>query len=408
MSALLKLDIYDIGQIPPLGHVPRFMRAWTIRPERQGPPESALREEIVPVPRIGADEALILVMAAGLNYNGIWAALGRPVPVFSLHHQDFHIPGSDAAGIVWAVGDSVRQFKVGDEVVVHCHQDDGMDEECNGGDPMHSPTQRIWGYETPHGSFAQFTKVQARQLMPRPQHLGWEASSCYTLTLATAYRMLYGHPPHVVSPGSKVLIWGGAGGLGSMAIQLTAAGGGSAIAVVSGPERAEFVRRLGASGIIDRTAFECWYPPPPPEDLGACSAFLKEGRKFGAAIRKLTGGDDVDLVFEHPGAATFAISCLVCKRGGMVVFCASTTGYALTFDSRFVWTRQKRIQGSHFANTRQANAANRLVASGVIQPALGHVYGWHELPHAHSLMLQNRHPPGNHCIRVAACPTGAA
>jgi crotonyl-CoA carboxylase/reductase len=55
----------------------------------------------------------------------------------------------------------VKRWKVGDEVVVHCNQDDGDDEECNGGDPMFSPSQRIWGYETPDGSFAQFCRVQA-------------------------------------------------------------------------------------------------------------------------------------------------------------------------------------------------------------------------------------------------------
>ena len=90
----------------------------------------------------------------------------------------------------------MKRWKVGDEVVVHCNQDDGDDEECNGGDPMFSASQRIWGYETPDGSFAQFCRVQDRQLMARPQHLTWEESACYTLTLATAYRMLFGHEPH--------------------------------------------------------------------------------------------------------------------------------------------------------------------------------------------------------------------
>ena len=87
----------------------------------------------------------------------------------------------------------MKRWKVGDEVVIHCNQDDGDDEECNGGDPMYSPCQRIWGYETPDGSFAQFCQVQSRQLMPRPKHLTWEEAACYTLTLATAYRMLFGH-----------------------------------------------------------------------------------------------------------------------------------------------------------------------------------------------------------------------
>ena len=99
--------------------------------------------------------------------------------------------------MVWAVGSKVRRWKVGDEVIVHCNQDDGDDEDCNGGDPLLSPSQRIWGYETPDGSFAQFCRVQSRQLMQKPAHLPWEEAACYTLTLATAYRMLFGHPPHI-------------------------------------------------------------------------------------------------------------------------------------------------------------------------------------------------------------------
>ena len=180
-------DLYEVGEIPPLGHVPEKMYAWVIRRDRHGPPEQAMQVEVVPTPKdLDPDEVLILVMAAGVNYNGVWAALGTPISVFDVHKAEYHIAGSDAAGIVYAVGSRVKRWKVGDEVVVHCNQDDGDDEECNGGDPMFSPSQRIWGYETPDGSFAQFAKVQGRQLMKRPQHLTWEESACYTLTLATA------------------------------------------------------------------------------------------------------------------------------------------------------------------------------------------------------------------------------
>ncbi|HYF54500.1 MAG TPA: alcohol dehydrogenase catalytic domain-containing protein, partial [Salinarimonas sp.] len=183
---------YGIGEIPPLGYVPSTMTAWAIRRERHGPPEEAMVEEEVPTWAIGDDEVLVLVMAAGINYNGVWAALGQPISPFDGHKADIHIAGSDASGIVWAVGAKVKRWKVGDAVIVHCNQDDGDDEECNGGDPMFSSSQRIWGYETPDGSFAQFCRVQSRQLMVKPAHLTWEEAACYTLTLATAYRMLFG------------------------------------------------------------------------------------------------------------------------------------------------------------------------------------------------------------------------
>ena len=163
-------SLYEVGEIPPLGHVPDQMYAWCIRRERHGNPDTAMQVEVVETPKdLAPDEVLVMVMAAGVNYNGVWASLGRPISPFDGHGAPYHIAGSDASGIVWAIGSKVKRFKVGDEVVVHCNQDDGDDEECNGGDPMFSPSQRIWGYETPDGSFAQFCRVQSRQLMPRPR-----------------------------------------------------------------------------------------------------------------------------------------------------------------------------------------------------------------------------------------------
>ena len=397
-----KKDLYEIGEIPPLGHVPKQMYAWAIRRERHGPPTEAMQVEVVDLPELDSHDVLVLVMAAGVNYNGIWAGLGVPVSPFDIHKAEYHIAGSDASGVVYAVGSKVKRWKVGDEVVVHCNQDDGDDEECNGGDPMFSPSQRIWGYETPDGSFAQFCRVQDRQLMQRPLHLTWEESACYTLTLATAYRMLFGHRPHILRPGHNVLVWGASGGLGSMAIQLIATAGANAIGVISDDEKRDFVLSLGAKGVINRKNFDCWGRLP---DVGSegFGDYMKACRKFGKAIWDITGkGNDVDFVFEHPGEQTFPVSCFVVKRGGMVVFCAGTTGYNLTMDARFVWMRQKRIQGSHFANLKQAAQANTLVVERRIDPCMSEVLGWHDIPRAHVKMWKNQHKPGNMAVLVQA------
>ncbi len=395
-------DLYEVGEVPPLGHVPKQMYAWAIRRERHGPPEDAMKVEVVDTPEIDPDEVLILVMAAGVNYNGVWAALGTPISPFDVHKAEYHIAGSDAAGIVYKVGSKVKRFKVGDEVVVHCNQDDGDDEECNGGDPMNSPSQRIWGYETPDGSFAQFARVQSRQLMPRAKHLTWEESACYTLTLATAYRMLFGHRPHILRPGHNVLVWGASGGLGSMAIQLIATAGANAIGVISDESKREFVLSLGAKGVINRKNFDCWGQLP-PVNSPEYGDYLKRTRAFGKAIWDITGkGNDVDFVFEHPGEQTFPVSCFIVKRGGMVVFCAGTTGYNLTFDARFVWMRQKRIQGSHFANLKQASQANQLVIERRLDPCMSEVFSWDDIPRAHTKMWKNEHKPGNMAVLVTA------
>ncbi len=396
-------ELYEVGEIPPLGHVPETMYAWTIRREREGPPEQAMQVEVVPTPELDSHEVLVLVMAAGVNYNGVWACLGTPVSTFDVHKADYHVAGSDAAGIVWAVGSKVARWQAGDEVVVHCNQDDGDDEECNGGDPMLSPSQRIWGYETPDGSFAQFARVQARQLMPRPRHLTWEESACYILTLATAYRMLFGHRPHILRPGHNVLVWGASGGLGSMAVQLIATAGANAIGVISDESKRDYVLSLGAKGIVNRSDFDCWGQLPPIDDAEAYAGYIKKCREFGKAIWAVTGkGVDVDFVFEHPGEATFPLSCYVVKRGGMVVFCAGTTGYNLTMDARFVWMRQKRIQGSHFANLKQASQANKLVIERRIDPSMSELFPWQDIPRAHTKMWKNEHKPGNMAVLVSA------
>lgn len=399
-------DLYELGEMPPLGHVPANMHAWVVRKERHGPPESAMQLEVVPTWNIGDDEVLVYVMAAGVNYNQVWASLGEPISPIDVHKNPIHIGGSDASGIVWAVGRKVKRWQVGDEVIVHCNRDDGDDEECNGGDPMFSPSQRIWGYETPDGSFAQFCRVQSRQLMQRPKHLTWEEASCYTLTLATAYRMLFGHPPHALKPSDNVLVWGASGGLGVFAVQLIAASGGNAIGVISDESKRDYVMSLGAKGVINRKDFDCWGQMP-KVNSPEYNTWVKSARAFGKAIWEITGkGVDVDMVFEHPGEATFPVSCLVVKRGGMVVFCAGTSGFNITFDARYVWMRQKRIQGSHFAHLKQASAANKFVIDRRVDPCMSEVFTFADIPKAHTKMWKNQHAPGNMAVLVNAPRAG--
>ena len=177
MTSTAVKELYELGEAPPLGHVPRQMYAQLIRASRFGEPRQAFRQEVVNTPSVGPDDCLVYVMAAGVNYNNVWAGLGTPVDVIAARNkagepEDFHIGGSDASGIVYAVGENVTNVKVGDEVVVHCGTwDVHAPEVLAGDDPMFSPSFRIWGYETNWGSFAQFTKVQAHQCLPKPKHL---------------------------------------------------------------------------------------------------------------------------------------------------------------------------------------------------------------------------------------------
>src|SRR5437016_5830645 len=230
------------------------MAAWVIRQEREGEPVDAFQIEEMEVPDPGAFEVIVRVMAAGVNFNNVWAALGEPVSVFRYHpHEDHHIGGADASGVVWKVGEGVTRWKPGDEVVIHCNMASYEDPEVHGLDPLAAPSQEIWGYETTWGSFAQFTKVQAQQLLPRPQNLSWAESSAYGLTYFTAYRMLIDQCK--LQAGHDVLIWGAAGGLGVFATQLCAASGANAVGVVSSEEKGELVKQLGAVDYINRSEF---------------------------------------------------------------------------------------------------------------------------------------------------------
>src|SRR5438445_10658378 len=238
------------------GELPATMAAWVIREERFGEPKDAFQVEEVEVPEPGPFEVIVRVMAAGVNYNNVWAALGQPVSVMRYgDHPQFghHIGGSDASGVVWKVGVGVTRWKPGDEVVMHCNQASYEDPEVHGLDPMAAPSQTIWGYETTWGSFAQFTKVQAQQLLPKPTSLTWEEAASYGLVYFTAYRMLITRCK--LQAGQKVLIWGAAGGLGVFATQLCALTGAPCVGVVSSREKGELVKRLGAVDYIDRNEF---------------------------------------------------------------------------------------------------------------------------------------------------------
>jgi crotonyl-CoA reductase len=402
-------DLYEIGEQPPVGEVPANMHAWLVREERFGQPMTAFQKEVVPVPTIADDECLVYVMAAGINYNNVWAALGIPVNVIKARNkkgepEPFHIGGSDASGIVYAVGKDVTNVKVGDEVVVHC----GMwDRNCPwvtaGNDPMYSPSFRIWGYETNYGSFAQFAKVQAQQCMPRPKHMTWEESASYVLVGATAWRMLHGWPEHKLNEGDVALIWGGAGGLGSMAIQIAKAAGAVPVAVVSGEDKIDYCIKLGAKGCINRKNFDHWGMLPHWKDTVGYNNWLKGVRSFGSALWEILGNKgSPKVVFEHPGESTMPTSMFVCDTGGMVVICAGTTGYNATVDLRYLWMRQKRVQGSHFANCVQANQMNELALDGLLDPCTSRSFTYDDLPVAHQLMHDNKHPHGNMAVLIGA------
>jgi crotonyl-CoA carboxylase/reductase len=276
----------------------------------------------------------------------------------------------------------------------------------SGRDPMLAESTRIWGYQTNYGSYCQFARAQSHQCIPKPKRLTWEAAACYLLCASTAYRMLMGWAPNVVEPGDAVLVWGAAGGLGSMALQIVAAQGGRPIAVVSSEDKRQFCLDHGAVGVINRNDFDHWGKMPDTESA-EYGTWVRGVRAFGKAIWDVLGERaSPRLVFEHPGETTLPTSCFVCATGGMVVICAGTTGYNVTLDLRYHWMRQKRLQGSHLSNDPQAAAVTELVAAGKVDPCLSQTFAFDQIGEAHQLMLDNKHPYGNMACLVNATEPG--
>jgi crotonyl-CoA reductase len=364
---------------------------------RERDPRKSLHVEEVPTPQLGPGEAIIAVMASAINYNTVWTSIFEPLPTFKFlqrygkisepakrHNLPYHVVGSDAAGVVLRVGAGVTKWKAGDEVVAHCLSVE-LEDAAGHDDTMLDPQQRIWGFETNFGGLAQLALVKANQLMPKPAHLTWEEAACPGLVNSTAYRQLVSRHGASMKQGDVILIWGASGGLGSYATQFALNGGAVPVCVVSSPEKAEICRRMGAELVIDRAAdgYRFWKDEHTQNE--------SEWRRFGARVRQLTGGDDPDIVFEHPGRETFGVSVFVAKRGGTIVTCASTSGYLHQYDNRYLWMNLKRIIGSHFANYREAWEANRLIARGRIHPTLSKCYPMTQTGQAAWEVHRNQH-----------------
>jgi len=390
--------------------VPESYRALTVHedeaemfaglPTRDKDPRRSLHVDEVPTPELGPGEAIVAVMASAVNYNTVWTSIFEPVSTFSFlkrygrtsdlakrHDLPYHVVGSDLAGVVLRTGPGVNAWKPGDEVVAHCLNVE-LERPEGHGDTMLDPEQRIWGFETNFGGLAEMALVKTNQLMPKPAHLTWEEAACPGLVNSTAYRQLISKNGAALKLGDTVLIWGASGGLGSYATQMALAAGATPVCVVSSPAKAEICRRMGADLVIDRSAttgegYRFWKDENTQDQ--------KEWRRFGARIRELTGGRDVDIVFEHPGRETFGASVFVAKRGGTIVTCASTSGYMHQYDNRYLWMSLKRIVGSHFANYAEAWAANDLISRGLIHPTLSRTYSLDQASQAAFDVHRNLH-----------------
>ena len=368
---------------------------------KHGPRDKDVRRTIhlgqVPMPEIAPDEVIVAVMAAAVNYNTVWSATFEPVPSFRFlkdlgrrggwdarHDRDYQVVGSDAAGVVVRIGAAVRHWKVGDRVVVAPPVIDEQQASAQQ-DGMLADQVLAWGFETNFGAFGDYAVVKATQLVRKPRHLSWEEAACNTLCLGTAYRMLISQHGARIKMGDVVLIWGATGGLGAYAVQLALRAGAIPVGVVSTAKKAALLEKLGCQHVINRQ--EIGFTDCGP---GEGTDVVEQWRALGSAIRKQVG-EDPHVVFEHVGKQTFGASVFVARRGGSVVTCGSSTGYAHEYDNRYLWMRLKRIIGSHGANYQESVESNRLLELGLVVPTLSRVYPFAEVAQATRAVQLNEH-----------------
>jgi crotonyl-CoA reductase len=387
--------------------LPESYRAATVRKDeaemfeglesKDKDPRKSLHVGDVALPELGPGEAIVAVMASAINYNTVWTSIFEPVSTFGFlerygrmsplskrHDLPYHVVGSDLAGVVLKTGLGVHSWKPGDEVVAHCLSVE-LESPDGHNDTMMDPEQRIWGFETNFGGLAHLALVKSNQLMPKAEHLTWEEAASPGLVNSTAYRQLVSRNGAGMKQGDNVLIWGASGGLGGFATQYALNGGATPVCVVSNEEKAQIARNMGAELIINRSeaGYKFWKDEHTQDP--------KEWRRFGKDIRDLTGGEDVDIVFEHPGRETFGASVFAARKGGTIVTCASTSGYMHQYDNRYLWMNLKSIIGSHFANYRESWEANRLIRKGMIHPTLSKAYTLDEVGQAALDVHQNAH-----------------
>jgi NADPH:quinone reductase-like Zn-dependent oxidoreductase len=304
--------------------------------EQYGGPE-VLQWKDVPDPKAGPNDVVIQVKATAVNYNDVWGRRGAPQQVALPH-----ISGSDASGIVTEVGSEVKTVKVGDEVLVHC------------GRPAYGNREgqqyNIWGYDWPalDGAHGQYVRVPAENVVPKPKNLSHEEAASLPLVLVTAWRKLV-HKANI-KPGDTVLVWGAAGGLGVMAVQIAKLFRAHPIAVASSDEKLQVCKDLGAEHLINRKT-----------------------QDVRQEVRNIVGRRGIDIVFEHPGQATMGLSVQMAKWGGIVVTSGATSGYEGQIDLRHIFFREVQLVGSTLGTVNHLREALAMVEEGYIKPVIDRV-----------------------------------
>jgi NADPH:quinone reductase-like Zn-dependent oxidoreductase len=319
-----------------------------------GGPEVLVPAEL-PDPVAGPGQATVRVHACALNRLDLWVRGGLP----GLRLPLPHVLGSDIAGVVETTGPGVDPKWVGREVVVNPGLSCGTCEQCLSGWDNLCPQYRILG-ETAPGGYCERIAVPAQNLLDKPEALTMVDAAAAPLTFLTAWQMLVVRGR--IAPGQIALIHAVGSGVGVAGLQIARLHGARVIALASSDAKLERARALGAEFTVRSDA------PDWEKQVRALAPVGKRG---------------VDLVFEHTGMATWEASLRLCKRGGTIVTCGASSGFAATTDLRQVFFRQLQVLGSTMGGKAHLHTIVALIAQGRLRPIVDRTFPLAEAAEAH-------------------------
>jgi NADPH:quinone reductase-like Zn-dependent oxidoreductase len=333
-----------------------------VRIHEHGGPE-VLRVDDVPAPEPGPGEALVRVIAASINHLDLWVRRGMP---------GFAIPfprvlGCDGTGEVVALGEGVEGLEVGQLVVLEPGFTTGPSAEVDAGNDHLAPDYGIRG-EHGDGFDQELVALEARYCLPLPDGIDPVEAAAVPLVFLTAWGMLLTRAK--LRSHETVLVLGGASGVGSAAIQIARELGARVIATAGSEAKRELARELGAHEVVDHRD---------PE--------------WSKAVRGLTNGRGVDVVFEHVGPATWKSSVACLASCGRLVTCGGTTGPKVELLLPHLFIKNLSILGSTMGPRSSLPEIFARVATGAFRPVVDRVMPLSEVRAAHE-RLENREALG--------------
>jgi len=327
--------------------------------------ESILELRDIPEPVPKPNEVIFRVKAASLNYDDIWGMRGKPLAV-----PLPHISGTDAAGEVTAIGDNVKNIKVGDRIVSHGNMSCRVCAACTDGREYDCRRRKIWGFETGPlwGGYCEITHLPEINVLKIPDNVSYEEAAAASMTLLTSCHMLVGRAK--IKPGQIVLIMGGSSGVGIFGIQIAKLYGCTVIATAS-PDKLEKLKELGADYAVDHRK-EDWH---------------KEVRTI---TKEITGTAGIDVIFEHIGGSHFNKELTLLKYGSIIVTTGATTGYDVPVDLRHIFFKGINILGSTQGTRAELEQGFYWMGQGKIKAIIDSVYTFDDAVSAHKKMLNGK------------------